>query len=141
MKKILLFLGIMVILLIGCDSVDYAMKLYVKENTDRIEILIYQKTQEKGRQALLVTSFSDSTNIKRLLDFITRKKTPFYKCGYTGSIVYLGGANSYVVQKMDFNTQLGCEHIVFTYKDELHSRHLTDEGIAFLDSLYQKYKN
>ena len=141
MKKILLFLGVMVILLIGCDSVDYAMKLYVKDTTDRIEVLIYQKTQEKGRQPLLATSFSDPSNIKKVLEFITRDKAPFYKCGYTGSIVFLGGANSYVVQKMEFNTQPGCEHIVFTYEDELHSRHLTDEGIAFLDSLYQKYQN
>ncbi|HEX38052.1 MAG TPA: hypothetical protein ENG70_04235 [Candidatus Cloacimonetes bacterium] len=139
MKRIFLLPGIMVILLLGCDSVDYAMKLYVQNNTDRIEILLYQKSQEKGQQPLMARTFSDPANITKVLGFISNKRAPLYKCGYTGSIIFLGEANSFVVQKMEFTAESGCEHIVFTYEGELFSRQLTEEGIAFLDSLNLHY--
>ncbi len=137
MKKTFLFWGIVVTLLIGCGSVDDAMKLYVRDNADQVEILFHQKSTEKGDQPILVASLTDPTDIKKVVNFVTNKKAPFYKCGYTGSMFFLGEADTYVVQRIDFNIQPGCEHAVFSYDNKLYARELSPDGLIYLDSLFQ----
>ena len=139
MKRVIIYLGILLIFLAGCDtSIDYAMKMYMRDNTDRVEILFNTGQNHKGMKPLLAQTFMDHENIERVLSFITKKPAEFYKCGYSGEIIFLSDENSGTTERMKFNIEPGCEHIVYMFNRELYSRQISKKGLEFLRELHDR---
>ena len=139
MKRISIILGFALLVLIGCSSsIDEAMKLYMKENIDRIEILFYTVEGTKGMQPILAQTFMDRENLDRVLSFITKKPAEFYKCGYTGEMIFIQDAQSVLKERMKFSIEPGCEHIVYMFDRNLYSRKISKKGLLFLKELYDK---
>ncbi len=139
MKRVNIYLGILFLFLAGCDtSIDYAMKMYMRDNADRVEILFNTGQNHKGMKPVLAQTFMDRENIERVLSFITKKPAEFYKCGYSGEIIFLSDADSGITERMKFNIEPGCEHIVYMFNRELYSRQISKKGLEFLRELYDK---
>jgi hypothetical protein len=139
MKRIIIYLGILLILLAGCDtSIDYAMKMYMRDNADRVEILFNTGQIHKGMKPILAQTFMDRENIERVLSFITKKPAEFFKCGYSGEIIFLSDADSGTTERMKFNIEPGCEHIVYMFNRELYSRQISKKGLEFLKDLHDR---
>jgi len=139
MKWVIICLGIVSLFLLGCDSsIDYAMKTYMQENTDRVEILFYAGQGQKGTKPILAQTFMDRENMDRVLSFITKKPAEFYKVGYSGEIIFLKEANSALTERMKFNIDPEFEHIVYMFNRELYSRKISKKGLAFLRELHDR---
>ncbi|MDP8227631.1 MAG: hypothetical protein P9L89_08350 [Candidatus Celaenobacter polaris] len=135
-KRVIIYLWIGVLFLAGCDSsIDYAMKMYMRDNTDRVEILFYAGPNYKGMKPILAQTFMDRENMERVLSFITKKLAEFYKGEYSGEIIFLKGANSALTERMKFNIEPGCEHILYMFNRELYSRKISKKGLVFLREL------
>lgn len=139
MKRVIICLGIVSLFLLGCDSsIDYAMKTYMQENTDRVEILFYTEPVHKGTKPILAQTFMDRENMDRVLSFITKNPAEFYKSGYSGEIIFLNEANSALTERMKFNIEPGSEHVVYMFNRELYSRKISKKGLAFLRELHDR---
>ena len=139
MKRVIIYLGILLIFLAGCDtSIDYAMKMYMRDDADRVEILFNTGQNHKGMKPVLAQTFMDRENIERVLSFITKKPAEFYKCGYSGEIIFLSDENSGTTERMKFNIEPGCEHIVYMFNRELYSRQISNKGLEFLRELHDR---
>ena len=139
MKRLSIIVGIVLFILIGCDiSMDTAMRMYMHENADRVEILFYTGHAEKGLKPVLAQTFMDIENIDRVLKFITKKPAEPYKCGYSGEIIFFTGDNSSIAERMKFNIDPGCEHIVYMFNQEFYTRKISKEGLTFLRELRGK---
>ncbi len=139
MKRVIIIIGVVFLFFVGCDSsIDYAMKMYMQDNTDRVEILFYTGQNHKGMKPILAQTFMDRENMDRVLSFITKKPAEFYKCGYSGEIIFLQEANSELAERMKFNIEPGCEHIVYIFNGELYSRKISKKGLAFLTELHDR---
>jgi len=139
MKRVIIIIGVVFLFLVGCDSsIDYAMKMYMQDNTDRVEILFYTVQVQKGTKPILAQTFMDRENMERVLSFITKKPAEFYKCGYSGEIIFLKYANSALTERMKFNIEPGCEHILYMFNRELYSRKISKKGLAFLRELHDR---
>jgi hypothetical protein len=139
MKRVIICLGVVSLFLLGCDSsIDYAMKMYMQDNTDRVEILFYAGPGHKGTKPILAQTFMDRENMDRVLSFITKKPAEFYKVGYSGEIVFLYETNSALTERMKFNIEPGFEHIVYMFNRELYSRKISKKGLVFLRELHDR---
>ena len=139
MKWVIISLGIVSLFLLGCDSsIDYAMKTYMQENTDRVEILFYTGPVHKGMKPILAQTFMDRENMDRVLSFITKNPAEFYNAGYSGEIIFLKEANTALTERMKFNIEPGFEHVVYMFNRELYSRKISKKGLVFLRELHDR---
>ena len=139
MKRVIISIVILILFLAGCDiSIDYAMKMYMRDNIDRVEILFNAREGDKGTKPILAQTFMDRENIENVLSFITKKPAEFYKCGYSGEIIFLNDANNSSPERMKFNIEPGCEHIVYMFNGDLYSRHISKKGLEFLRKLHDR---
>lgn len=86
----------------------------------------------EGKKTLAVST-KEPDEVARLSRFVSGKKAPMFKCGYSGKITFY--------QKGDFvegEYSHSCGHIVFELDGELVSRYLTKEGVAYLKKLAEK---
>jgi hypothetical protein len=122
-------------LLISCDSIKP-----VFEKADYVEITLYGRLPDKIDHKYKTITIKNRNEITMIAGYITRDDAPLYKCGYTGSILFLknGSRSSNVLFDAEFNLAYGCRHIIFFQKGELISKRLSDEGIKYLGELYRK---
>jgi len=139
MKWVIICLGAVSLFLLGCDSpIDYAMKMYMRDSTDRVEILFNEGPVHKGMKPVLAQTFMDRENMESVLSFITKRPAEFYKCGYSGEIIFMKDADRALTERMKFNIEPGCEHIVYMFNRELYSRKISKKGLEFLRELHDR---
>lgn len=136
-KKYLVIAGVLIFTISYVSISDASIKKYLIKNTDTIKISFYAyKSARKDVKNSFEISSKDE--IKKIIDFISGKKAPFYKGSYHGSIDFLRDGKSLLEEKMEFNLHDSMRHIVYIYKKKLYSKKLTEKGISHLEDLQKK---
>ena len=135
MKKLSCLLFILLTLLLSGCSNDY--KKYLAENTDTVIITIYGLTGELAKKEVIKT-IKQTAAVLKVINFISDKKAPAYKCGYSGSIDFFKNGKSLLTEKMEFNLLTQCSYIAFLVDGKLKLKKLTIAGIKYLRNLATK---
>jgi hypothetical protein len=138
-KKIFFVFALALLANLSCSrSPEYRLKKYLAENTDSVEIRIYGMRQDELDKNLLVEKVSNINEIKKIIDFISEKPAPSYKCAYHGSIAFLKKDTEIMENRIEFNLHPDCRHMVFIYEKKLYSRDISEAGFKYLDRLYNR---
>lgn len=109
-------------------------------SADNLKIYFYDKTTGKMPDKGNVVSINDEDEVKHLLGSITIEdfsKRP--DCPYSGIIEFFKGDKS--LMNMEFNMEQNCGFVVFTIRDIVQIKKLSEEGINMLKFYYGKIAN
>ena len=119
---------LIIVSFINCSKGNF--HAYIKNKTDTITITC-KKLEEKKE----IHTITDKNKISSLISYISKVKTPFYKCGHTGSIVFYRNKKSLINGTADFNYHESCAHITLFHDKKLFSYQITNEGRIYLKGL------
>lgn len=124
--------GILILssLLTGCYDGPDPVKFFGKSKTASIELYL------DGTSTFQLAYTDDPETIKKWAGFITKEKTPAYKCGYDGRIVFSKSNANYDV---NFNLDDTCLHVAYIIDDALYTRKLSKEGQQFISEKINAY--
>jgi len=108
-------------------------------SADNLKIYFYDKSGKIPGSGSVV-SINDNEEVKHLLSSISEEdfiKRP--ECAYNGLIEFFEGNKS--LMNIEFNMEPGCGFVVFTIRDVLQTKRLSDEGINMLKFYYGKIAN
>lgn len=101
------------------------------DEVSQVTIVVYTK----GGKKVEVLATKEKRVVNQLTTFITSKKAPLYKCGYSGEITFYTAKG---IIAGEYNHSTDCGHIVFLINGELVSRRLSEEGLNYLKKLADK---
>ena len=90
------------------------------------------KVQVVFTDGMQYTDITDRSEIRKFSSYISSEQAPIYQCGFDGRIVFFTSQGQV---EMDFVLQDACRHIEYQYGGILQSKKITDEGVAYLQSL------
>ena len=141
MNRIVLFvlMFFLTVLFFSCNG--NVIKSLEKElsSSDNLKIYFYDKTGKMPNNGSVV-SINDKDEVKHLLSSITEEEfTKRPDCIYNGLIEFFDGNKSLL--NMEFNMEPNCGFVVFTIRDIIQTRKLSEEGINMLKFYYSKIAN
>lgn len=118
-----------IVMFLRCEKVTEITEL--TKNTEKIQVVFYNDSIPNT-----TLEITDKSEIKKFGKFISDKDTPLYKCSYDGQLIFIlssdianGNKNTIT---MEFNLQPDCTHIAYMYAEGLHTKELSEEGVAYL---------
>ncbi len=128
MKSRLLILILIACCFCGCST----YKNTLQKETEKILIYIYPPEGNENDQDAVKIEISNKNEIKKIINYTTRRISPGYKCGYDGKIEYLCAGNN-VIMEMVFN--VSCNTMVFVYDDKLFTRRISKNGLEYFKAM------
>lgn len=126
-RRVFIMIALCLVFLSGCSS-DFLDIL--KEQTDRIVISLYNDQNSR-------IEISGKSAVTETVGFVSEKQAPAYKCGYHGSMTFYSENTPLLEEDAEFNISPECRHIVFLYNNTLFFRELTEDGVRYLQNLYE----
>lgn len=130
MKTILALL--LVLVLFACNNTN---KAFIEKVTDADSVAInYYTGNGRMDTVVAVKVLRSKEQMAQLTQFIGKKPTDHYKCGYDGSLHYF--KRGVVLQDVDFRmNDAQCMHFSFLLNGELYSTALSAEARQLLESV------
>lgn len=122
--KVIIFFLFQIFFVLSCGG-DF--KNFLKSKAKSVQI----KCSANNFQ----TEIAEPNDIKNIINFISDENSPFYKCGYTGTIDFMKNNASILDGTISFNLHQGCMHIVYIYNEKIFAKKITPEGIHYLNSI------
>jgi len=103
---------------------------------EKIKIYFYNKKQGIDKDPKMMVVISEQYDIEKIIGSITDEPSEQYKCGYSGQLeIY---KDDELLLDSEFNFEDECRHYVFTYKNEVLFRVMTEDGSKLLKNYYKK---
>ena len=135
-KKYVLFIILILILLFSCSN-NLGKYFYSNLNkADSVKIIFYKDNKSLFNDTIIKYDFKNfkfKSQEKIFKKFISNENRPFFKCGYTGKIIYY--RNNSILLEAEFNIFDECSHIVFEYKNKIYSKKISNNSLQFLKNL------
>jgi len=103
---------------------------------NKINIYFYDKGQGIVKDTKMMVVGSEQDDIKKVTESITDETSEQYKCGYSGQLEIF--KDNELLLDSEFNFEDECRHYVFTYKNEVLFRVMTEDGSKILKNYYKK---
>lgn len=129
-------LVIIVFVLLSCgDSID--SKLNEKlAGANKIKLYFFDKEHGTVENPKMIVTVSKQGDIKKIISSITDETSEQFKCGYSGQLEIF--KDNELLLNPEFNFEEECRHYVFTYRDEVMFRMMTEEGSELLKKYYER---
>jgi len=135
-KLVSAFLVIIAFVLISCgNSIDSEFNENLA-GANKIKLYFFDKKHGTVKNPKMLITVSKQGDIKKIISSRTDKTSEQYKCGYSGQLEIF--KDNELLLNSEFNFEEECRHYVFTYKDEVLFRVMTEEGSALLREYYEK---
>ncbi|MBN1499348.1 MAG: hypothetical protein JW982_04305 [Spirochaetes bacterium] len=116
----------------GC-SMEF--RSYLKNNTDKIIVSFYSEhgSSNKVRNIIII---NNKNRISEIIDGISFRPAPYYKCGYTGRLDFYSGSDILIEDGIEFNLSDECRHAVFSYGSSIYSKKISTVTFRYLKQMY-----
>lgn len=106
----------------------------IKQSFSSADSLVVHFKNEQAGEITRTVQTADAKAIRRMIEFIDKKETELFKCGYDGKMFFY--SKEQPVQEVDFKMKNDtCNHFAFLLNGKLMSTKMSDEAIDFLDAL------
>lgn len=102
------------------------------QTSDSVVVTFYKEYNPNDPENITRTITSPTT-IKELSDITTGRRSPWYKCSYTGSLRWYK-IDTLLTEEMRFNMADRCTHIVYDEGEKSRSRKIPQRVQALLRS-------
>jgi hypothetical protein len=108
----------------------------IKRNFSSADSLVIHFKDEQAGVVTKTVQTAESKAINRMIEFIDKKETEKFNCGYDGKMFFYNKGQK--IQEVDFKMKNdSCNHFTFLLDGNLISTKMSGEAIDFLNALEQ----
>ena len=106
----------------------------VKQSFSSADSLVIHFKNEQAGEITKTVQTTEAKAIRRMIEFIDRKESELFKCGYDGKMFFYSKGQR--IQEVDFKMKdEACNHFAFLLNEKLVSTRMSNEAVDFLDAL------
>jgi hypothetical protein len=106
----------------------------IKQSFSSADSLVIHFKNELAGEITRTVQTADAKAISRMIEFIDKKESELFKCGYDGKMFFY--SKGQMAQEVDFKMKdESCNHFAFLLNGKLMSTKMSHEAADFLDAL------